>query len=350
MKQYSTEEAVNYGMLVADTFNTYSQNKNNLTPPVDPNSLIGQNLIIDGYLIANDCLASDIIKPSCDQHFYGFLAHEKNNPSKYVALVRGTGNQLEWIDDAKALPNTYHVANGGRVESGFYDIYQSMQYLPISHVSNTINSSLDTSHLQNAADGISEEVAKHHGSLTISGHSLGSAIATYLMYDVASKSEMNSCTDMCLFASPKPGDAAFSQAFEKVTQNYVIYNYSLDLVPQVPPSALGYQSLNNVISITPDNAQAVIKNDILSNHHVVCYSAMLDYNYSQNWARLLTENGDSPDCIVSSHTPSTTLSGVVKETVLGGLVDKIKTIRNTIHEQATELVSDIEKHTPTLKM
>jgi triacylglycerol lipase len=342
MKQYSTEEVVNYGMLVADTFNTYSQNKNNLTPLVEPNSLIGENLVIDGYLIANDCVASGLVKPSCDQCFYGFLAHEKNNPQHYIALVRGTGNQLEWIDDAKALPNSYHVANTGEVESGFYDIYQSMQYLPIKAPTHA--------NLKNAADGISDEVLSHGGSLTITGHSLGSAIATYLMYDVASIEKMKPITDMCLFASPKPGNAQFAKSFEAVTSNYAVYNYSLDLVPQVPPSALGYQSLQNVISITPDNAQAVIKNNILSNHHVVCYSAMLDYQYSNNWATLLSENGDSPDCIVGSHTPTTSLSGVVKESVIGGLVDKIKTIRNTITEQASELVHEIEQHKSTFKM
>lgn len=334
MKEFSTDDVVNYGLMVAETFNTYARDKNSLTPEIDANGLIGKNLVIDGYLVANDNVISNMFKPSKDQCFYGILAHEKDNPQKYVTLIRGTGNTLEWIDDAKAAPQSYSLPGSGMVESGFYDIYTSMSYLPAlgTQTQNPVNQNLSA----NAAEAIAQVVTSHQGSLTITGHSLGSAIATYLMYDIARKPEMNNKTDMCLFASPKPGNQDFVNAFEKITQNYVVYDYSSDMVPQVPPSFLGYQSLKGVKVLTPDNAQAIIKDNLLSNHHVVCYCAMLDYQYTSNWSQLLVANGDAPDCITGSHTPTTQIGSVFKQSSIDSILNNIKTIRGTAMEMMTD--------------
>jgi triacylglycerol lipase len=343
MKEFSTEDVVQYGMLVAETFNTYAKDKTSLTPEIAPDSLIAKNLVIDGYLVANDNVMSNIIKPVKDQCFYGILAHEKDNPQKYVTLIRGTGSTLEWIDDAKAAPQSYNLPGSGMVESGFYDIYTSMNYLPAlsSQETNPVNESLSI----NAAEAISQVVTSHQGTLTITGHSLGSAIATYLMYDIARKPEMNDKTDMCLFASPKPGNQDFVDAFEKVTQNYVVYDYSLDMVPQVPPSFLGYQSLKGIKLLTPDNAQAQIKDNLLSNHHVVCYCAMLDYQYSNNWPQLLTENGDTPDCIIGAHQPTAKIGDMVKQNTMSHILNNIQTIRGT----AMEMVANYTQSNKAVK-
>lgn len=330
MKNFSTQDVVNYGLLVADTFNTYAKNKSSMTPEITSDSLIGQNLIVDGYLVANDCLISDIFKPVKDQCFYGVLAHYKDNPEKYITLIRGTGNTLEWIDDVKAAPHNHPVANSGFVEDGFFDIYNSMSYLPAlaTKEQNNINQTLSI----NAAQAISQVVSSHNGTLTITGHSLGSAIATYLMYDITRKPEMHDKTDMCLFASPKPGNKEFIEAFQQATENYVVYNYSSDIVPQVPPSLIGYESLKDVKLLTPDNSQAIINDNILSNHHVVCYCAMLDYKYTKDWRELLIKNGDAPDCILGEHIPTTKIGDPVVKSTVSNVIQNIKTIRGSLVE------------------
>lgn len=330
MKSFSIQDVVSYGLLVADTFNTYAKDKTAMTPDISSDSLIGENLIIDGYLVANDCLISNLLKPIKDQCFYGVLAHYKDNPQKFVTLIRGTGNTLEWVDDIKAIPRAHPIEGSGFVESGFFDIYNSMNYLPAlaTKNENNVNKNLST----NAAEAISQVVSSHNGTLTIAGHSLGSAIATYLMYDIARKPEMHDKTDMCLFASPKPGNQEFIEAFEKVTDNYVVYNYSSDIVPQVPPSLIGYQALKDVKLITPENSQAIINDNVLSNHHVVCYCAMLDYQYTTDWKDLLIKNGDAPDCILGEHTPTAKIGDPLIKSTTSNVIQNIKTIRGSLAE------------------
>ena len=137
--------------------------------------------------------------------------------------------------------------------------------------------------------------------LTITGHSLGSAIATYITYNVCKEIKDQEQVDMCLFASPKPGTGDFTKNFDAITTNYAVYNYSKDAVPDTPPSLLGYTSLSQLNEITPDNAQAIIKDNLLANHHVISYCAMLDYEYTKDWTPYLTQNGDSTDCIIGAN-------------------------------------------------
>jgi triacylglycerol lipase len=79
------------------------------------------------------------------------------------------------------------------------------------------------------------------------------------------------------FASPHPGNQAFATLFDHTVNNYVVYNYLLDLVPRVPPTEIGYCSLPKRQVIQPATAQAEIRFDVGCNHHIVCYLAMLDY-------------------------------------------------------------------------
>ena len=113
------------------------------------------------------------------------------------------------------------------------------------------------------------------GPVTVVGHSLGAALATYLALDLA-RGGLGTRVSACLFASPHTGNQAFVELFDKTITDYRLFNYILDVVPRVP-LGLGYSPLPRRTVIQPATAEANIRVTIECNHHVICYCAMLDY-------------------------------------------------------------------------
>jgi triacylglycerol lipase len=72
-------------------------------------------------------------------------------------------------------------------------------------------------------------------TVTICGHSLGSAVATYLSFDVAKL--LGARASACLFASPRTGDLAWTTAYAATAATCRLMNYILDVVPYVPLDA-----------------------------------------------------------------------------------------------------------------
>jgi triacylglycerol lipase len=69
-------------------------------------------------------------------------------------------------------------------------------------------------------------------TVTVCGHSLGSAIATYLSFDVAKL--LGARASACLFASPRTGGQIWTAAYAAQVSTYRLVNYVLDVVPYVP--------------------------------------------------------------------------------------------------------------------
>jgi hypothetical protein len=87
-----------------------------------------------------------------------------------------------------------------------------------------------------------------------------------------------------LFASPRPGDAAFCRAVDARLSAYQVFNYELDLVPRVPVGP-DYAALPKVTWIGIADAQARIKLNLDCHHHVLSYAAMLHYALA-DWGAL----------------------------------------------------------------
>jgi hypothetical protein len=155
----------------------------------------------------------------------------------------------------------------------------------------------------------------HNDDVVVSGHSLGAPLATYLTLDLA-RGPLGGNVSGCYFASPHPGNAAFATVFDKIVgQNYVVYNYVLDLVPRVPP--LGYSALPRVRVIMPGTAQADITFDIGCNHHVVCYLAMLDYDATMKAITPVPAGEESSaSCIRGPRTAKPTAAQLVVDRIL----------------------------------
>jgi len=296
----SAIDVAEYGLLVADVFNAYARNPGAIQPPALGNSLFGKlqhDQQVVGYLVAQDALVSPLTgkrELSPNQVCYGALMKFK---STYVIAIRGTANMREWIIDAEcALVD--HPTNG-QVEEGFWSVYATMKYVPAGQ-----NAALP------AVDTIAGIIGA--GSVMIVGHSLGAAIAEYLAFDLVQKPGMNPVTG-CFFASPRPGDGKFADAFDKAFQNqggkYVVINYDADVVPTLPPIENGFCPLPVTLRLmngTVDQTWTV-RDDLLCNHHVICYAAMLASGAAQQyaadsgapatWPSLLAANNDQSNCL-----------------------------------------------------
>ncbi|MEO8779202.1 MAG: hypothetical protein ABI389_11105 [Rhodanobacter sp.] len=257
-----------------------------LAPLLDPRCAAQWTL--NGHLIAKNALFGGQKLQLGDAAYYGFVAVNKNDATNMIAVVRGTEVPVEWLENIEGL--LIDRPNIGWVEQGFDSIYGSMTYVPL-----------------NAAAAVQPQVpaaAAVAGSLpagttiTVIGHSLGAALASYLMLDLATVPDRSYRVEGSLFACPRAGGRDFVQRVDDTVDAYCVYNYMRDLVPHVPPSLplpISFQSFPQTRWIKAADAQAVIKNDIACNHHAYCYAAMLDFSS-------VMATPDTP-CIVGKATP-----------------------------------------------
>ncbi len=298
-----------HGLLIADVFNACANSPKSLTPPALDGSLlaklVGSGQIL-GYLVANDVIMpfGGKLHLLAARVCYGVLI--KDFHGLFVVVIRGTGDLVEWLVNAELELVGHPTPGAGNVEQGFWSIYDSMQYV-----------SADGSAIAGAnsiADALKSVVGENEWLVT--GHSLGAAISTYLTFDLAKPVSLGSGVRGCFFASPRPGDADFAAAFQNLGSRYVVIDNRADTVPQLPPTSLGYATLQNELSLSVANCDITmtVRNDILCNHHVVCYAAMLSASapsmYSSDadlpasspatWATLLQANRDLPNCLATS--------------------------------------------------
>lgn len=219
-----------------------------LAPPADPR--LTPDWVLRGHLIANDHLGL-IDQRVC----YGFFA-QRTGTEEYAAVIRGTHGTLEWIEDAEFCPMHIPPPGQGYVEQGFWGVYESLCYVPLGGEPSTLPAGL----LRALGDG----------KLTVVGHSLGAAIATYAAYDLAAF--IPDRLAVRLFASPHPGNAEFCASFHARVKDYVVYDYEPDVVPVVP---LGpdYTSLPNR-TLLPSNPR--IRRQLDCYHTITTYEWLLD--------------------------------------------------------------------------
>ncbi len=284
----SDSEAIGYGWLTLCAEDMYARTPGTLAPTPDP------RIESAGWTIVGLLTAMDALFPEPDETdrtlwpdpgkrvFYGFLVRNKADPTLFTAAIRGTSGMVEWVIDAE-FPLAPHPAYPqASVERGFWSVYQTMSLAdPLTGA---------TTH-QNAAEGVAALVGA--GSVVVTGHSLGSALATYFALALAVR--MPTQVSACLFASPRTGDAAWVAIFDQHVGDYRLFNYLLDVVPHVP--TFGYSALSKVTVIDPSTAQAGIRLDLLCNHHLIDYCAMINFAVEQS-EPLTGADAESAQCIL----------------------------------------------------
>jgi hypothetical protein len=139
---------------------------------------------------------------------------------KYVLALRGMQHASEWRTDSDYLQVT---AAGGGVQAGIWRTLQALH---------DVDSELPL------VEAIQELVPEDH-ELLIVGHSLGGGVACVLAVELAAARPAARKPLVYTFGAPRVGDAEFAAALkDAVVGAYVVVN-TLDLVPQLPPAAVG---------------------------------------------------------------------------------------------------------------
>lgn len=316
--QFTNSTAAACGLLAMHAMDMYRANPSSLTPPAaDGLTAAGWNIVayitgLDTPLIdTNNQPLAGPLKMAEATVCYGYLA--KNAAGEMVAVIRGTDGFVEWVEDGEfvAVPYMPSLAlEAGvpelTVELGFWSLYKRMQLVTPANAS-----------LGPLAPAIAAAVGAA-APLTVIGHSLGSALATYLTLDLG-RGDLKGRVDACLFASPHTGNQAFVQLFDATIANYRLFNYILDVVPRVP-LGLGYCPLPHRTVLLPSTAEAQIRAQLACNHHVICYAAMLDYEATLPFIK--TPPPDEKSSAVCVIGPETGAPSLAKQLVadLAGLV------------------------------
>jgi triacylglycerol lipase len=229
----NVQSAINAGLFVQFVANTWQDATgknanldgrpilNTAGQPIIP----GKNYTVLKTLYACD-LATDI-HPNrpCDDGWktMGILATNNIDPTDVFIAIRGTVTIWEWIHDVKFFPKPFtNVPGGGLTEDGFTDMYQSFSLQPSANPGVFINDLI--------------ALIPAQATVTVTGHSLGAAIATLFALDLAAHSKFP--LTVYTLASPRVGDLTFHNVFDSTILNAFRIANRLDIVPKTPPPPL----------------------------------------------------------------------------------------------------------------
>ncbi|XP_038708058.1 phospholipase A(1) DAD1, chloroplastic-like [Tripterygium wilfordii] len=142
-----------------------------------------------------------------------------------VIAFRGTATCLEWLENLRATLSPVHSGKPGpMVESGFLSLYYS---------GNSTSLSL--------RDMVREEIKRllqSYGgeplSLTITGHSLGAALATLAAYDIKKAFKRAPLVTVISFGGPRVGNRSFRRQLEKHGTKVLRIVNDDDLITKIP--------------------------------------------------------------------------------------------------------------------
>jgi triacylglycerol lipase len=194
--------------------------------------------------------------------FYGFLLESDEDS---ILVFRGTQRTAEWIGNIYAVqqdyidPNTGEVL--GRIHTGFRRIADSI-----------INPL--------AVDAVQQ--INPNKPCYVSGHSLGSALATVLAMDIAmAVPELRPQLQVYVYASPRVGDPQFARSYAKILPNSFRVTNLADPIPTMPPTKLRAE----FVHVGEDWSFVSQAGDILPNHIVDTYRRAVNAEAETNQNR-----------------------------------------------------------------
>lgn len=155
-----------------------------------------------------------------------------------VIAFRGTATGMEWVENLRATLTSLvgSTNNGGpMVESGFWSLYTSKLSTCPS--------------LQEMVRDEIGRVIRSYGdeplSITITGHSLGAALATLAAYDIATTFDHAPMVTVVSFGGPRVGNTSFRCQMEKSGTKILRIVNSDDVITKVP----GFVIDNNDVAV-----------------------------------------------------------------------------------------------------
>jgi hypothetical protein len=337
--------AVKYGLFVEAAYQMQTAAPNVPNPP--------PAAIPSGYKFLAWVQMRDFVFASGDWAFYGFIAQNIPTPNEFVLAIRGTSSPEEWWDDLTSAALTAWPGPG-LVGYGFHRIYETLRIVEASQGQAIAATSLAAGEAHGSfAEQVAATLDRHAPqpaqgeqgaqlaappakSLIVTGHSLGSTLATLYAMENASKRAQSSATafpnvtDLYTFASPRVGDGTFAEAFDKLPiSSWRIVN-ELDIVPKLPPPIL-------FTHVEPDH---VVNSANLTQWTPGCWHAMATYLHLLNPAQPL-ETACKSSKKTAAAAPGATLlaasivkpapAGSKKEIVVSVPGDQVTTIKITIN-------------------
>ncbi|WP_058304437.1 lipase family protein [Gorillibacterium timonense] len=219
--------------LAAVCSQTYAQYSN-------PN---GSFVLPEGYSLRHTIQATSF---SSAWEPFGFILE---SPLEILIAFRGTSSANDWISDVIASQQKFrYVHELCMTHRGFTDIYSS------------------------ARDGIFTALTQlpTDKGVTITGHSLGAALATLCAFDIATNTDFPSFS-LYTFGSPRVGDPAFSEAFAGYVPDSYRFANLFDVVTYVPPTAykLPKQEITYFYRHVPGHISMSFQNGAFGLNHVI---------------------------------------------------------------------------------
>ncbi|CAN1149975.1 Phospholipase A1-IIgamma [Linum perenne] len=175
-----------------------------------------------------------------------------------VVAWRGTVQTLEWVNDLDFLlvsgDKVFGEKSDVKVHQGWYSVYTS------DDPRSPYNTSSARDQVMNEIKRLLEEYKDEEISITVTGHSLGAAVATLTAIDIVTNrfnhrsnqplTHSHKPPKSFVYASPLVGDLGFHNMFNSLTDLRLlrIRNFP-DPVPTVPPKLFGFFEVGHEIMI-----------------------------------------------------------------------------------------------------
>lgn len=280
------KKAAFYGQFVSAAYAMYAANNEDLRPAAKE--------IPAGWELSAWIQMSDFFLQITQPKFYGIVAHETANPDNRIVAIRGTEGIVEWLDDAASILMVpfKQVPSAGRVAYGFDKIYSSMKVVPVPRAvpgiaaaaepefTGSFGDQLEQLALHREAErgeihAMAEGRARRDRPTVVTGHSLGSALATLFVLENSVKGKFD-ISLISTLASPKVGNAEFKHVFGSLPiVSWRIANKP-DLVPKLPPTipfVLDYEHVDVGYSF---DSSTFAKKNLSCYHSVDTYLHWLD--------------------------------------------------------------------------
>jgi len=200
--------------------------------------------------------------------FYGFLLESDEDS---ILVFRGTQRTAEWIGNIYAVQQDYINPNTGvslgRIHTGFRRIADSI-----------INPL--------AVDAVRQ--INPNKPCYVSGHSLGSALATILALDIAlAVPELQPQLQVYVYASPRVGNPEFVRSYAEILPNTFRITNLADPIPTMPPTKMRAE----FVHVGEEWAFINQGGDILPNHIVDTYRRAVNAEVETNQTRNFPVSG-----------------------------------------------------------
>jgi Lipase (class 3) len=239
---FDSQKATLLGEFIGAAYAMFTANPGVLQPP--PSSGFPA-----GWRLAASVQMQDFVFSGTGPVFYGFVAQSLATPSQYVLAIRGTSDWEEWWDDLHAISLTeFRVPGCGSVGDGFAKIYDTIQL--VEYPSPPVAAFAAAPRVEPLPGKLSEQIARlvqrrtpamgsaeafpATATVEVTGHSLGSALATLYVMENAKTDQIHNPL-VCTFASPLVGDPTFAAAFNGLGLTSWRIANDADLVCYVPP-------------------------------------------------------------------------------------------------------------------